>query len=238
MLETNKGKIQCKTWSFPAGEVGVRLIDPPEGVTQATITLSDNYSSDSIMKIIMLSQAVRDTYGVIPDLVIPYMPYGRQDKVHVVGEGNSRDAMIKMLTPFFCHITTEDGHSSFGKYDNVTDVEARINTEGYDFVVFPDEGARIKYKVTGVETAYGIKVRDKATGEILEYKLNRSIPEDATVLVVDDICDGGRTFIELAKLLPHKRDLQVTHGIFSRGIELIEALYCNVLYRNGVRAYV
>jgi ribose-phosphate pyrophosphokinase len=42
------------------------------------------------------------------------------------------------------------------------------------------------------------------------------------LLVVDDICDGGRTFMSLARVLPPttgKKILYVTHGIFSYGVD-------------------
>lgn len=52
------------------------------------------------------------------------------------------------------------------------------------------------------------------------------------LLVVDDICDGGKTFIEFAKYIKssdkeffkRKLHLHVTHGFFTRGMETINAL--------------
>jgi ribose-phosphate pyrophosphokinase len=42
-----------------------------------------------------------------------------------------------------------------------------------------------------------------------------------TVLIIDDICDGGKTFLELGKKLKELGAksvlLHVTHGIFSKG---------------------
>lgn len=46
-----------------------------------------------------------------------------------------------------------------------------------------------------------------------------------TICIVDDICDGGRTFIEAAKLLqrlePKEIHLYVSHGIFSKGLKVL-----------------
>ena len=79
------------------------------------------------------------------------------------------------------------------------------------------------------ETVYATKVRNPDNGEILRTE----VPEDVSyrgknLLIVDDICDGGRTFIELAKVLrdyePSRIDLYVTHGIFSKGFEIFEDL--------------
>jgi ribose-phosphate pyrophosphokinase len=54
--------------------------------------------------------------------------------------------------------------------------------------------------------------------------------------VVDDICDGGATFIELAKHLsnPASLTLCVTHGIFSKGVErLFDAGYTKIITTNS-----
>lgn len=53
-------------------------------------------------------------------------------------------------------------------------------------------------------------------------------------IIIDDLCDGGATFIEMAKSLRErgvqKVYLVVTHGIFSKGIEpfegVIDRIYC------------
>jgi ribose-phosphate pyrophosphokinase len=69
--------------------------------------------------------------------------------------------------------------------------------------------------------------------------------EKLKYVIVDDICDGGRTFIELAKAIHNSRPtaevyLVVTHGIFSSGfLELsreIKKVYCTNSYsdRNDI----
>lgn len=111
-------------------------------------------------------------------------------------------------------------------------------------IVAPDKGAvaraNLAAKTLGVtDVVYGKKVRNPENGEILGLLLNRELPdgtvssdikdlavEGKRVLIVDDICDGGRTFIELAKSLKSYHvstiDLYVTHGIFSRGFRAFE----------------
>ena len=54
------------------------------------------------------------------------------------------------------------------------------------------------------------------------------------IIIIDDICDGGRTFIELAKAIREITTLPihliVTHGIFSAGFkqlfEYFDGIYC------------
>jgi ribose-phosphate pyrophosphokinase len=63
------------------------------------------------------------------------------------------------------------------------------------------------------------------TGEIIRMTLDATQDEikGKTVWIQDDICDGGRTFIELAKLLRErgaaKVILSVSHAIISHGEE-------------------
>ena len=72
------------------------------------------------------------------------------------------------------------------------------------------------------------KSRDLATQEISDTTINGDV-KGKNLLVVDDICDGGRTFIELGKVLREKQcgelSLFVTHGIFSYGIDQLLDVY-------------
>jgi ribose-phosphate pyrophosphokinase len=96
-------------------------------------------------------------------------------------------------------------------------------------LVSPDAGALKKiydvashFSIKNVVTAG--KVRDVNTGKILKTEVPNlpiSITEEEfKYVIIDDICDGGRTFIELAKAIKEQRPnakvyLVVTHGIFS-----------------------
>jgi len=100
--------------------------------------------------------------------------------------------------------------------------------------ISPDAGALKKIYplasecgITNIITAS--KVRDLTTGQILYTDVPLvNINSDPTVFViVDDICDGGRTFIEVAKAIRKNRPtpiyqdkifLVVSHGIFSNGL--------------------
>lgn len=71
------------------------------------------------------------------------------------------------------------------------------------------------------------KKRDVSTGKLSEFKVYSEDLEGRTCFIVDDICDGGGTFLGLSKELKKKNSgkliLIVSHGIFSKGFsELIE----------------
>lgn len=100
------------------------------------------------------------------------------------------------------------------------------------FVIFaPDLGAvkrvenLIKEKQINAEVGYLHKTRNLLTGEITGMKIMSSPELDGkTVILFDDLCDGGRTFTEAAKLLTATCPwivLAVTHGLFSKGYEAL-----------------
>jgi ribose-phosphate pyrophosphokinase len=68
---------------------------------------------------------------------------------------------------------------------------------------------------------YGEKVRDQASGRITSYQVVGDA-KGKRVLIIDDICDGGQTFMLLTRELLSAGASQVvlfvTHGIFSKGI--------------------
>ncbi len=73
------------------------------------------------------------------------------------------------------------------------------------------------------------KTRDPDTGQLGEPTVQTEHIGHRDFLIVDDLCDGGRTFVNLARRLRPMTDgkihLYVTHGIFSAGfIELRETI--------------
>jgi ribose-phosphate pyrophosphokinase len=70
---------------------------------------------------------------------------------------------------------------------------------------------------------------------------------DLKYIIIDDICDGGRTFVELAKAIKAGRPtakiyLIVTHGIFSAGYdqlsEYVDRVYTTNSYKDIDHSFV
>ena len=92
----------------------------------------------------------------------------------------------------------------------------------YDGVIAPDGGAakRASYiaSALGVRLYHAWKTRDVGTGTLAGFG-TEPLPS-GHYLVVDDICDGGGTFVGLADALVAygvHADLYVTHGLFTKG---------------------
>lgn len=116
--------------------------------------------------------------------------------------------------------------------------KALENTKDY-LLISPDGGALKKvYKLAqflgGQPVIECSKMRDVKTGQLSGFKVFADDLAGKTCVIVDDICDGGGTFLGLAKELKAKNVgkliLVVTHGIFSKGLEelttVFDEIYC------------
>ena len=100
----------------------------------------------------------------------------------------------------------------------------------YQGVIAPDKGSKARAeaaaRVMGVPVYFAGKTRDEETGRLSNFHMEDELPAEGKFLLVDDICDGGGTFIGLAEAMglgKDRLDLWVTHGIFSKGFtELLQ----------------
>lgn len=183
------------------------------------------------------------------ELFIPYFPAARQDRVMVPGEPLSVKVYADAINAVgFGKVTVYDPHSEVTQalLNNVKVItnHALVNkvAENYsDFIlVSPDGGALKKiYKVCealgGVPVVECSKKRDVKNGKLSDFIVYEDDLQGKTCIVVDDICDGGGTFLGLATQLKAKNAgklvLVASHGIFSKGIdhlkEAYDEIYCS-----------
>jgi ribose-phosphate pyrophosphokinase len=197
------------------------------------------------MKLLMVTDALRNQGIKNIEVVIPYLPYARQDNIFNKGEALSVRVFAQLLnTQNYNKVTILDPHSNVGPshinnveiIDNHNFVKESLTQYGDDYtLVAPDAGALKKIfklaqelEVENVVTAE--KLRNTKTGEIIRTVVHgdESDIKDKHMVIVDDICDGGRTFIEIGKVLKEKGaktvTLIVSHGIFSKGFEVFDGL--------------
>ena len=246
-IQVNKTPIQY--FNFSGGECHVNIADIIiEDTADITAYL---YCSDDIMRLAMVVDAIRQKYVATKiDLTIPYFPYARQDRVCNDGEAFSVSVMAKLINALSCNnVTIYDPHSKItidllnncsvitqAKILENSIIASDIKTRGL-VLVSPDAGAESKTREIAdqlsVDAIYCTKTRDAKTGQITGTQIPNDIVGQ-TFIIVDDICDGGRTFIQLAKSLKdagaNDLYLYVTHGIFSQGLSVLkehfEHIYC------------
>lgn len=168
-------------------------------------------------------------------LKLTYLPYARQDK-EITNESTFalrtfanllNKISFKRVDIFdpHSHLSTElinHSHAIWPKEETFNS----FKSVHADIVAYPDRGAIEKYEaLIGLNCVYGEKVRDQITGNILHYKLHGDV-KDKNVLIVDDICDGGATFVFLAKALKEAGaksvHLYVSHGLFTKGLQVLK----------------
>lgn len=186
-------------------------------------------------------------------LKLNYVPYGRQDRRCSPGEALGIKVFGAGLNALqFDTVIITDPHSDvtgacIDRVQIVDQVEVFGDVHDFGagwFIVAPDMGAKKKAEkfakatlASGVITCY--KERDMYTGEITSQGIigDEKVPKGARLFVLDDICDGGRTFVGvrelLAKLEPERVELAVTHGIFSYGTEVVAKIYDTVYTTNS-----
>lgn len=238
---------------FPGGEVGVRLKVEPFiwralKADHQTIVARINDSND-VMRLVMLTDALRRIDPTPIRLFMPYVPYARQDRVCNLGESHSLKAFANLVNSLgFERVIVVDPHSDvvgavFERLDIVTQLDvvnafdafiSSVMASRATFVA-PDAGGN---KKTSALASYfnhsdfirADKLRDLTNGNIKETIVYADDLSGRDVVIADDLCDGGRTFIELAKVLKTKGArkviLYVTHGIFSKGTD--------PLFKNGI----
>lgn len=158
--------------------------------------------------------------GATVELIIDFCPYGQSDR-------KMGDAMFSFK--YFAHFINSLEFDQVTIYDPHSLVmEAAINKclvlypkivlVQYDLLFFPDNGAAKKYsEIYNYPYRFGNKKRNLDTGEIICYEViaDKKDIEGKKILIVDDICMGGRTFKEAAKALldmgAAQVDLWITH---------------------------
>ncbi|WYV99144.1 ribose-phosphate pyrophosphokinase [Pseudomonas phage vB_PpuM-Amme-3] len=188
-------------------------------------------------------------------LELPYLPYARQDRRCNPGESAGAKVFANQINALGCKaVVITDPHSEViaqlingAQVADQAEVFGHLNFADY-IIVAPDLGALKKAEKFAEHTgARGViafhKVRDMSTGEIVSHKMIntsgvRLVAQDK-FLVLDDICDGGRTFVGVAEQLrdalpsPIRLELAVTHGIFSYGQEVVTDVYDKVYTTNS-----
>jgi ribose-phosphate pyrophosphokinase len=177
------------------------------------------------MQLAMWANATHNS-GTKPVLLLPYLPGARQDKGIPYGVQVYADLINSMD---FERVVCIDPHSPVmpGLLNNLTIIDSdllvknKVNTDGLVGLICPDQGAHARTervaRALGLPVYYAKKKRNQANGKLSGFECE-TLPAEGRLLVVDDICDGGGTFMGLAAAtgLPKERvELWVTHGVFS-----------------------
>lgn len=198
------------------------------------------------------------------ELYLPYLPYSRADRRFVEGDCFGLGVFSKMLSCMgWDRIETFDVHShvAVNKLWELVNISALetikgvLMREGHEgrvvTALFPDKGAMERYQVpdqignnfvvVDVHQVWATKVRNPETGQLSSFSVEtagflKDRPNEP-IVVIDDICDGGRTFLGIADALDalgvkNERVLYVSHGIFSAGLDQLMSKFSRIYTKN------
>lgn len=254
----NNSDIQFKVSDFPDGQHQVDIQGCNIGNTCLIKSRINNFIDLEIL--ICAVNSLRNLGVKNIDLYAPYILGSRSDRKFKLGGNNYLKQVISPIINSlkFNSVTCLDPHSdvleacidNFKKESNALLVAwALSNIPEEVALVCPDAGA-VKKIYSLVDEVYEEGHRN--TPEIIFCSKSRDVygklsniivseevkNMSSPLLIVDDICDGGRTFLEQSKVIRnvgYKGDIYlcVTHGIFSAGLKELSENFKKVFTTNS-----
>lgn len=244
-LLVNGNEVKFETTIFPDGTSQVWKIEK-DMFHDDTIQIVWMFENEAeLFHVCQLATLLDNSYDAAPELICPYMPYARQDKAVSNTSSFARTVAVGLLKRAGINtIMTFDAHSEMPAVHSIDPIDFHKAVLNHDVVCFPDKGAatRYAYSFMNTPTIHFEKYRNPTTGNITHSQLIGDGVDlnDKKILIVDDICDGGATFIKVAGHLklsskPALIDLAVSHGLFSKGKQVLyDAGISNVFTTNSL----
>jgi ribose-phosphate pyrophosphokinase len=229
---------------FPAGEAHIsQLEDLDETPVSAFI---QGANPDDLIMLAMASDYANRMGGGLKALM-PYLPGARADRgtpcgaevyAHLINSMNLKEVICfdphsPVITGLIHRLTILDTLEVLKR----TVLNGSINYSG---IISPDEGSRARSgriaDAVNLPLIKASKHRDFVTGKLSGFSCEALPDPDGRYLVVDDICDGGGTFIGLAEVLnipKENLDLWVSHGVFSGKAARLKTAYGQVYTTNS-----
>ena len=250
--------VTFKAFAFSGGEPHIQ-IDPNISGDFVTITHRINSFNDLGLLLVAVD-AVKRLGGYVEELFIPYFPGARQDRVMTKGESLTAKVYADIINSLGVpRVTIFDPHSDVtpalingcmveSNHYFVSECYESIcsDEEKKPILIVPDAGANKKctklaqYLNDNVRVVRCDKSRNVSDGSISGFEVYAEDLEGRPCFIVDDICDGGATFIGIAEELKKKNAgnmyLVVSHGIFSKGIKQLSKYFKKIFTTDSIRS--
>lgn len=262
-LTLDNQPVEIERGVFPDGAVWLKVIgELPRFAQVMRVRVAAMRDMNDFMLLAQLVDAARHVTDIaVSHLELAWLPWARQDRHMVNGDSFALKVFANQLNTLnFNKVLLLDPHSDAAaaainnsvviaqetclmKSENLRQA---IST-GKLMLVAPDAGALKKIhnvaKASGArDYAILTKERDVATGNLTGFSLVSGNVAGKDVLIVDDLCDAGGTFIGSAQVLrdagARSVSLYVTHGVFSKGVENllnngIDAIYTTTSFASS-----
>lgn len=247
-LNDGANSIDCnvKIFKFPDNQTHVNIENVREDdVVDVECSLKSN---DDLIILLQIVNALDHIFSTKRFLQIKYLLAARSDRVMLPGDSFDLEVVAKLINMCgFKKVFINDAHSDI----STTLIERSVNIDNGDLIklydrpgtilICPDSGASKKishylhYNKNIEDVVYCLKERDLGTGNFKNLRvLEPEKCEGKNCLIIDDLCDGGGTFLGIAsQIKPFYLTLMVTHGLFSKGVNVFEGNINEIITTNS-----
>lgn len=228
-IYTRAGDLAFKTFIFPDGQPHFKLETYEVEFEAVTVEMAIKSPSD-LLQVLMVSDVLRQHGYAQVHLAIRYLMGARMDRAIDTQSPFTLRLVAKLINGAgFTSVRILDVHSEIAtklirNSSNVLPkavVQQVVSTLGIHDVIIPDKGAHDRvFELTpslGVYLHQCFKERDPKTGALSNFRVPNEGLKGRDLLIIDDICDGGGTFVGLATELKERGaksvNLFVTHNV-------------------------
>jgi ribose-phosphate pyrophosphokinase len=247
------GKSEVK--KFPDGELYIKINSPVRN--QECAVIQTVRSSDNLIELMLLLDALNDQGAKEVVAVMPYMAYSRQDKVFTQGEALSAKTVLKLVSEMSSKVVTINTHFMRGYGQGVfhqlhfTNLDAIPNLVNYfkvrmktPMVIAPDAGSlgMAKEAADILDCDFDHMKKKRISGEEVIIEVKSLDVKNKDVLILDDIISTGDTIIKVADFVrewkPRSINVGCIHPLFTKGIEMFTGKVERLVASNTIESAV
>ncbi len=241
-LNTAEG---IKAFLFPDNQPHVNIQGIADGEEIKVIcSITD---SVKMMQLLQTANALDNLFAKKKILVIPYLMAARFDRLMQHGDSIDLKVVANLVNSCgFERVYLFDVHSDVATMliNNAINITNQQMVEAYQqpdaLLICPDAGAAKKvakyfdWNSNLKDIVYCSKNRNLANGKLTLEVLEPNACLNRNCVIIDDICDGGATFLAIAEQIqPAHLTLIVTHGVFSKGFAALEQKFNEIIVSNS-----
>lgn len=239
---------------YPDGQVSAKVVDTSINSSREDVHVRIN-SYEDLMYVGSIAEILKNKGFERKSLFIPCLFGQRSDRRFTEDQSYDLKVIANLINSFgFTNITIFHPHSQAAT-DLINSSKAiypdvYVREILYDLIekehlenvtlVSPDAGAYKKTWEYGEK--YNLPVLSAVKHRDTDGKIDLTFTGDVagkTCLIVDDLCDGGYTFVTLGRKLKDAGAmniyLYVSHGIFSKGFDELKKYIAHIYCTNSVK---
>lgn len=253
LCHPEESEIKYKIHNFPDGHNHIELLGSFNKADKIHV-ITRIKNSDDLFIVKQICQILKDTCAAKICLDIVYLYTARMDRKMSLGEAFDLKIVVEDLVRLdVSGITILSIHNEFAFYNLLNQIGSKggiFVDQGFSYlseilkkedyiICYPDEGSYKRCYDGRKECIICSKKRDK-DNNILYFKIEKAPKsiKNKRIIVIDDLCDGGGTFVGISSLLSEKypnikKDIFVTHAIQKSGIDKLSSSYDQVYITNS-----